>query len=291
MHEVWAKVAWAAIDTAVRGNLSIEGIFDGLPFDAASIRRLRRVAWSDYCILVERIETRAGGSEALAKLLEAEYHESFAEARAFVAAFVSPKALLRTASLATSVLFPPIEQSFFDAGPDRVRVEMRLVAGARPSATFFRGTVGTLAGATRHLGAPSARVEAEVSDHHGIYLLHLPPSRTLLQRADLRDRSLPRLALRLMLGVEEDGSPVMTTVGDVETHDLAARLEAAVAVWDLTRRQRDVLGVLARGRSNKEIAAELGCAENTVELHVTQLLRRGGAASRAQLIARFWSEL
>jgi DNA-binding NarL/FixJ family response regulator len=44
-----------------------------------------------------------------------------------------------------------------------------------------------------------------------------------------------------------------------------------------------------RGKSNKEIARSLACAENTVELHVTQLLRRASASSRAELIARYWS--
>jgi DNA-binding NarL/FixJ family response regulator len=94
-----------------------------------------------------------------------------------------------------------------------------------------------------------------------------------------------------VLGVDGDGRPMTTTVGDPRAGGIPERLEAAAEAWDLTRRQSDVLGVLARGRSNKEIAVELGCAENTVELHVSELLRRTGASSRSELIARFWSEL
>lgn len=54
----------------------------------------------------------------------------------------------------------------------------------------------------------------------------------------------------------------------------------------LTRRQMDVLTFVLRGLSNKEIAVALGCAENTVEYHVTRLLRRYRVDSRAKLAAR-----
>ena len=46
---------------------------------------------------------------------------------------------------------------------------------------------------------------------------------------------------------------------------------------------------MARGSSNKEIARELEAAERTIEFHVTQLLRKVGADSRAQLIAKLWT--
>lgn len=57
----------------------------------------------------------------------------------------------------------------------------------------------------------------------------------------------------------------------------------------LTERKARVLAHLVRGETNKEIAVALDCAENTVELHVTWLLKAAGTSSRAELIARFWS--
>jgi DNA-binding NarL/FixJ family response regulator len=51
-----------------------------------------------------------------------------------------------------------------------------------------------------------------------------------------------------------------------------------------------VLELLAHGSGNKDIAALLGCAEVTVEFHVTALLKKAGAVGRAGMIARFWSE-
>jgi DNA-binding CsgD family transcriptional regulator len=69
----------------------------------------------------------------------------------------------------------------------------------------------------------------------------------------------------------------------------AARVAAARVRWFLTARQAQVLGQLAYGLSNRAIAAELRCAESTVELHVTALLEKSLCESRAQLVSRLWS--
>ena len=50
----------------------------------------------------------------------------------------------------------------------------------------------------------------------------------------------------------------------------------------LTPRQRDVLGMLRQGKSNKEIARDLDLAEITVKLHVTAILRTLGCENRTQ---------
>jgi DNA-binding NarL/FixJ family response regulator len=71
---------------------------------------------------------------------------------------------------------------------------------------------------------------------------------------------------------------------------VAARLDAASTRWSLTPRQREVLSRVAAGHANKTIAAELACAESTVEIHVSALLAKSSCESRAHLVARFWSE-
>ena len=53
----------------------------------------------------------------------------------------------------------------------------------------------------------------------------------------------------------------------------------------LTPREVEVLGMLAEGLGNKQIAARLGISEHTVKFHVTSILNRLGAASRAEAVA------
>jgi DNA-binding NarL/FixJ family response regulator len=52
----------------------------------------------------------------------------------------------------------------------------------------------------------------------------------------------------------------------------------------LTPREMDVLRLLARGHSNKEIARTLYLAEETVKFHVRHILAKLGVQSRAQAI-------
>ena len=52
----------------------------------------------------------------------------------------------------------------------------------------------------------------------------------------------------------------------------------------LTPRERDVLVLVAAGRMNKQIAAEIGVAEITVKIHRGHIMRKMGAKSLADLV-------
>jgi DNA-binding NarL/FixJ family response regulator len=53
----------------------------------------------------------------------------------------------------------------------------------------------------------------------------------------------------------------------------------------LTKRERDVAALVAAGRSNKDIAAELVISVRTAETHVEHILAKLGFTSRTQIAA------
>ncbi|WP_047860856.1 helix-turn-helix transcriptional regulator [Archangium gephyra] len=71
-----------------------------------------------------------------------------------------------------------------------------------------------------------------------------------------------------------------------EPQHALARVHALSSGWGLTAREMEVLGRLVRGESNKAIALHLGCAERTVEVHVTRILAKAQVESRSALIAK-----
>jgi NarL family two-component system response regulator LiaR len=79
----------------------------------------------------------------------------------------------------------------------------------------------------------------------------------------------PTVAARLLRTLSEPGPGVMAGAsGDPSA--------------GLTRREHQVLELIAAGRSNKRIAQELGIAEKTVKTHVGHLLAKLGVADRTQ---------
>jgi DNA-binding NarL/FixJ family response regulator len=53
----------------------------------------------------------------------------------------------------------------------------------------------------------------------------------------------------------------------------------------LTRREREVALLVARGLTNRQIASELSVSRSTVNNHVARILRKLGLRSRAQIAA------
>jgi DNA-binding CsgD family transcriptional regulator len=68
----------------------------------------------------------------------------------------------------------------------------------------------------------------------------------------------------------------------------AEALVAALRGASLTPREAEVMGLLARGRSNADLAVALDISGRTAEKHVQNAFAKLGAKTRSQAAARVW---
>jgi two-component system nitrate/nitrite response regulator NarL len=122
----------------------------------------------------------------------------------------------------------------------------------------------------RHLGPLEAGQVAQILDH--VYA-DSRPSAELAEAVWRRTGGNP-YRLTELLAVEGGNGP--------EALIPEGLIPGAVAHDQLTAREREVLGCLAEGMSNKQIATALGISVRTVTVHVSNLLRKTGAASRTE---------
>ena len=97
----------------------------------------------------------------------------------------------------------------------------------------------------------------------------------------LKDVEPPEL-VRAIRSAHDGNAPLSPTIATRVVEEIAQGGGAPAEVDDLTPRERDVLILIARGRSNKVIALELGVAEKTVKTHVSHILGKLGLTDRTQ---------
>jgi two-component system, NarL family, response regulator LiaR len=161
-------------------------------------------------------------------------------------------------------------------------------------------------------GAEAFKMAAEL--HPDVILMDLimPGVNGIQATANIR-RELPDIEVVALTSVLEDNIIVEAVragaIGylpkDTEAHELRRAIKAAAAGQVqlppevakrllrevrtpensselLTEREVEVLKLLARGRSNKEISLDLGIGEQTVKTHVSHVLNKLGVPSRTQ---------
>jgi DNA-binding NarL/FixJ family response regulator len=91
-------------------------------------------------------------------------------------------------------------------------------------------------------------------------------------------------AIRVVAAGEALLAPTVTRRLIEELSRAPARPSPPPALGALTDREREVLGLVARGLSNSEIAAELVLGETTVKTHVGRILTKLGLRDRVQAV-------
>ena len=70
----------------------------------------------------------------------------------------------------------------------------------------------------------------------------------------------------------------------IESVSINKLSKESIGVKTLTARQAQVLDLIAQGKSNKQIAYDIGVSESTVKLHINALLRTLHVNNRTQAV-------
>lgn len=126
-----------------------------------------------------------------------------------------------------------------------------------------------------------AKAEADAAEAAKARALSGAAAALALPLGDLRHRAVDQPDLLPIVEQIEQALRLLTD------RDAQAELETDAGKSDsriasLTGRQHAVLNLLRQGKSNRDIAAELGISEGTVKLHVAAVLKCLGAANRTE---------
>jgi DNA-binding CsgD family transcriptional regulator len=106
--------------------------------------------------------------------------------------------------------------------------------------------------------------------------------------ADARAAAAARLRQAAELAAQLSASPLLQRVTRLARQarvDLPAGQQAAPARFGLTERELEVLRLVAAGRANRDIAAELFISPKTASVHVSNILAKLGVSSRVEAAA------
>lgn len=290
MNEVSSRPVRSIVASARKLGFDVGTLLAGLPFDEKSLEGNVRLDWDVFVTFVERLQRAAGGLEQLRKV--GEVHQElqrkafFPDVQKLAGQLVSPLRFFRFFwGPVSRSAFPHVVVDYTEKPPDQVTVTLTLPPKYRDCPGFFVLTEGATRNGTLYIGLPPCDVQMELRPRSATYRITLPRSRRLAATID----DVAEAAIAAIEAVHTRFIQMFQLSEATATATDRDRVARAAAAWGLTRREAQVFELLLRGQSNKEIAAALGCAEGTVELHVSHLLRKSGAASRMELASQFWS--
>ena len=97
-------------------------------------------------------------------------------------------------------------------------------------------------------------------------------------------KGAPRSELFKAIRVVHQGGSLLQPVVASRLLSQLSGTEAASVTEELTPRESEVLELLAQGKPNKEIAAELVISERTAKFHISSILAKLGATNRTEAV-------
>lgn len=181
---------------------------------------------------------------------------------------------------------------------DRLTTHLARVAGlaARPSAIIAadRALGEALVARATGVADPDAWTRAvaarrELDRPHELAVVLADLAATLLD-VRLRTEAEPAIAEAHAIAVGLGAAPVRTRLESLARRarialDGVDSLDDAVDRLGLTRREREVLALVADGRSNRQIGEQLYMAESTAGVHVSNILAKLGVTRRSEAAA------
>jgi DNA-binding CsgD family transcriptional regulator len=258
MDEVASIAPRMALDVAARAGMDVAALLEGLPFDREGLQRRKRIDWDHYCVICARMETAAGGPDALFTLLQRSYHEAMPPAgQAVLRRLVSPRLLYRIMNMTGSNSWADVlDWNHVDLADDRLQVTVRIRPPYTASAPFLRGSVAALTGVMGYIGLPPTRADiVELTERNLVVVLQLPPSTRLRDivnewrglGASLRE--FTRAAF---------GSPADSSFDDEAADPVEERLRQHVTIEPLADAVMTIAGELGWSRAVLHLAPAEG---------------------------------
>jgi DNA-binding NarL/FixJ family response regulator len=162
------------------------------------------------------------------------------------------------------------------------------------------GSAGELMSVARKLRPDIVLLDLELPDSSGLDAITrlsrtVPEAKVVMFTVHEAEDTVTAALKAGAMGYVQKGAPadeIAAAIRDVHsgrTHvqaQLAANVIAGLrgrhGGGDLSARERQVLRLVAGGRSNKQIAASLDITERTVKFHVTAIMNKLGVDNRAQ---------
>lgn len=288
MSDVPVSIIQSAVAVCERHGIPRATLLGAPSVEEAELRHRRRVPWPAFCEFNDRVERAWKSRGGLGQFGRAYTENAPLELASIARALIPPGRFLRLVFALGTWAHPYVTTKIDEARPGELELRLLLDPALRDSPSFFRICGATMGAATMLIGLPPTPYELEIAPHQARYVFTVPASKTLFARVHA---AVDHRTAAMLSRIEELQNEVRELLADRSRSgsSLEVRVSELRDAWGLSPRQCEVLRLLSGGATNREISKALGVAERTVEIHVTELLRKSGLDGRARLIAAFWS--